>query len=173
MGNYNTAVKRRQICYNSGVAFLFKTLLWLAIIAVVGGFLVNQFPVVKQTVLEYINPAIKEGRLLAKIGATLSNLEINIQNTTPASPAAAAKLEQSKALVSQAKDALQQIDTINQQQQQSGIVSQAVQQPGNAFLMDAQPRFRRNLSIVRMAVSANGLNIQCLPRKAHVLCALL
>lgn len=110
------------------MVFLFKTLLFIVVIGVIGALLVNNIPSLKQTALEFFNPALKETRLLAQIGSNLGDLQVSIDKVASAkTPAEAkAKLAASQKLVSEAKTALQQAVAINQKQSQSGLVSQAL-----------------------------------------------
>ena len=60
------------------MGFAIKSLLFLLIIAVVGGFIINQIPSLKERVIEAINPAAKEERLLGKLKANLDELGKNL-----------------------------------------------------------------------------------------------
>lgn len=94
------------------MGFLIKSVLILLVIAVAGGFLINGVPTWKQHVIEVINPAAKEARILGEMKTNLDEL-----NKTTSDPKA-------KNLISKSQDLLQNITDINQNN--SGIIKQGV-----------------------------------------------
>ena len=56
----------------------------MAVIGIGGSFLINYLPAFKEKVIETINPAAKEARLLNELGGTLNELELNLKQKTSA-----------------------------------------------------------------------------------------
>jgi len=61
---------------------LLKLILIIAIIAVVGGYIVNNSDELKQSAVEFVNPAAKEERLLGELSENLDLLESQSRTTT-------------------------------------------------------------------------------------------
>ena len=98
----------------------------LLVVAIGGGFLINQIPSWKQRVIEVINPAAKEARLLGELTANLDELDnsFNSHGGTD-SKKNADLIAKSKNLVSEIADA---------NQKNSGIIKQQVGKIIDAFL---------------------------------------
>lgn len=105
------------------MGFLLKAFIALIIVAVGGSFLVNKIPSLKQRVIETINPAAKEARLLGELGSTLDKLESSINQTAELkSPTAVKnKLTASKDILARSKELLKEVSDVNDQN--SGIIS--------------------------------------------------
>lgn len=89
-------------------------------IAVIGGFVINRMPDFKRRVVEIINPAAKEGRLLGELNTILDGLG---GNTDPA---------KSKDLVDKARGIASELTSHNQKN--SGIIKQQVGKIVDALL---------------------------------------
>ena len=92
--------------------FLIKTAAVFLITAIAGGFLINQIPSWKQRVIEIINPAAKEARLLGELTASLDELDNNLGDG------------ENKNLLDKSREILQNITDLNQKN--SGIIKQQV-----------------------------------------------
>lgn len=97
-----------------------KIFFGLLAIAVIGGFVINHVPAWKQRVIEVINPAAKEGRLLGELDTVLNDLA---NNTEPA---------KNKELVDKSRRIVNDLVTHNQQN--SGIIKQQVGKIVDALL---------------------------------------
>ena len=97
-----------------------KSALILLLIAIAGGFLINQVPAWKERVIEVINPAAKEARLLGELKVGLDELGNNV--TDP----------KNKGLLEKSKNLVDQISSANNKN--SGIVRQQVSKIIDAFL---------------------------------------
>ncbi|MBI2669965.1 MAG: hypothetical protein HYX20_02395 [Candidatus Yanofskybacteria bacterium] len=95
-----------------GVGFILKFLLIFLVIAIAGGFLINQIPSWKQRVIEVVNPAAKEARLLGELTASLEELDKNIGDG------------ENKGVLDKSRGILQNITDLNQKN--SGIIRQQV-----------------------------------------------
>ncbi len=113
------------------MGFLVKSFLVILLIAVAGGFLINSIPSWKQHVIEVINPAAKEARLLGEMKTNLDELSKNTSDP------------QAKSLLSKSQDLLQNITDINQNN--SGIIRQSVSKIIDA-LIDRTPYPAENLT---------------------------
>lgn len=65
------------------MGFLLRTIIGVVGITVVGGFIVNQIPSLRQSAVEFINPAAKESRLISDLDKNLSQLEAHLTPSTP------------------------------------------------------------------------------------------
>ncbi len=88
----------------------------LLIIAIAVGFVINQIPSLKQRVIEVINPAAKEGRLLGELTSNLSDLgsTINQLQGSKSSKDLENKIQNSRTLLDKSKRLLNNISSINQ-----------------------------------------------------------
>ena len=100
--------------------FFIKSILVILLIAVAGGFLINHFPSWKQHVIEIINPAAKEARLLGELTASLDELDKNLDGGN------------SKNLLNKSRGILQNITDLNQKN--SGIIKQQMGKIIDAFI---------------------------------------
>lgn len=105
------------------MGFLLKTFITLIIVAVGGSFLINKIPSLKQRVIETINPAAKEARLLGELGGTFDELESSINQTAELkSPTEVKKkVTASKDILARSKELLKEASNVNDQN--SGIIS--------------------------------------------------
>lgn len=106
------------------MGFILKSSLIFLSVAVAGGFLINQIPPWKQRVIEVINPAAKEARLLGELTASLDELDKNIGGG------------ENKNLLDKSRGILQNITDLNQKN--SGIIKQQVSRIIDA-LVDRTP----------------------------------
>lgn len=116
------------------MGFLLKTLFILIIIAVIGGFVINQIPSLKQRVIETINPAVKEGRLLGEMKINLDQLESGLDDL-PKSPNPAdlkTKIKTSKDLLAKSRELLNGISAVNQSN--SGLLKQGLTKIIDSFI---------------------------------------
>lgn len=97
------------------MAFLIKFALGFLLVAVAGGFLVNQVPSWKEKVVEVINPAAKEVRLLDELTANLDEFDKNLDKSGDGV---------NKDLLDKSRAILQNIIDLNQKN--SGIVKQQI-----------------------------------------------
>ncbi|OGN05257.1 MAG: hypothetical protein A2831_02725 [Candidatus Yanofskybacteria bacterium RIFCSPHIGHO2_01_FULL_44_17] len=95
------------------------------LIAVTGGFVINQVPSWKQKVVEVVNPASKEARLLGELKANLNELDDALNSSD-------GKSNNSNDLISKSKNLVDEIATTNQKN--SGIIRQQVGKIIDAFL---------------------------------------
>ena len=94
------------------MAFLIKLALGFLVVAITGGFLVNKVPSWKEKIVEIINPATKEARLLGELMASLDELDTNLDDG------------ESKDLLNKSRGILQNITDLNQEN--SGIIKQQI-----------------------------------------------
>lgn len=111
-----------------------KIFFGLLAVAVIGGFVINRMPEWKQRVVEVINPAVKEGRLLGELSLNLEELESSLNNleTNQANKNARTRIENSKNLIGKSKELLGSIRDLNQKN--SGIIKQQVGKVVDALL---------------------------------------
>src|SRR3989344_8929378 len=100
--------------------FLIKTAAVFLLVAIAGGFLINNVPFWKQRVIEVINPAAKEARLLGELTASLDELDNNLGNG------------ENKNLLDKSRGILQNITDLNQKN--SGIIKQQIGKIIDAFI---------------------------------------
>lgn len=87
----------------------------MLLIAISGGFLINQIPSWKQRVIEVVNPAVNEARLLGELTASLDELDKNIDTNNAG---------KNKDLIDKSRTILQNITDLNQKN--SGIIKQQI-----------------------------------------------
>ncbi len=87
-------------------------MLGLLMVAITGGFLINEVPAWKEHVVDIINPAGKEAKLLGALTANLDELDKNIGTG------------ENKDLLDKSRGILQNITELNQKN--SGIIKQQV-----------------------------------------------
>ncbi len=107
------------------MGLILKFSIAILILAVGGGFLINQVPSWKQKIIEVINPSAKEARLLGELKASLNELTGSLNSP-------ADKSTNSDELISKSKSLVDEIAAINQNN--SGIIKQQVGKIINAFL---------------------------------------
>ena len=108
------------------MGFLAKLLLALLLIAIAGGFLINQIPSWKQRVIEVINPAAKEARLLGELKTNLDELENSFNSSANTAS------DKSGELISKSKKLVDEITAGNQKN--SGIIKQQIGKIIDAFI---------------------------------------
>lgn len=104
------------------MAFFAKVILILLAIAVIGGFVVSKVPSWKEQVIEVINPAVKERRLLGELRQNLDEINntISALDNTKKPNELETKIKNSKALLEKSKKLLNDIATLNQKN--SGVI---------------------------------------------------
>ncbi|MBI4120303.1 MAG: hypothetical protein HY454_02450 [Parcubacteria group bacterium] len=98
------------------MGFLVKSLLAILFIAVGGGFVINKVPSWKQGVIEVINPAAKEARLLGELKVNLDELDSAINS--------GGNVSRGKNLITKSRGLVDEITAVNQKN--SGIIKQQV-----------------------------------------------
>ncbi|MEX1063960.1 MAG: hypothetical protein WD898_02685 [Candidatus Paceibacterota bacterium] len=107
------------------MALAIKTLFIVLIAAVVGGFVLNRAPELKQKVIETINPVAKERRLLGELTLNLDALSSSVDSLSGSSdnPDFQTKIASSKDLVQKSKELLK---SLTESKQDSGIIKSQV-----------------------------------------------
>ncbi len=97
------------------MGFLVKFIIFFLIVAIGGGFLINQLPSFKQKVIEVINPAVKEARILGELKENLALLESAIEEAGSAKNQTdvKSKIKNSQGLIAKSKDLLNQVAQAN------------------------------------------------------------
>lgn len=103
------------------MSFLLKSAVALLVIALAGGFVINQIPSWKQKVVEIVNPAAKEARLLGELSTNLDDLDKTLR-ATGENPDE--KIKNSRELLEKSKSLINEIASTNEQN--SGIVKQQI-----------------------------------------------
>ncbi len=111
---------------------MLKFLIILMVLAVGAYFVINQIPSLKERVIEAINPAVKEERLLGELKANLDELGQNLDEAGGQKTAADIKsgIKSSKNLLENSKDILGEISKINGE---TGIIGSQIGKIINAF----------------------------------------
>lgn len=111
-----------------------KSLLVLLLIAIGGGFIINQVPSWKQKVIEIINPAAKEARLLGELTSSLDDLNNLIDGAASSKNPRDLdeKIKKSQELLRESKSLVSEISLTNNKN--SGIVKQQIGKIVDAFL---------------------------------------
>lgn len=114
------------------MGFVIKFLLFLLIIAVIGYFVINQIPSLKERVIEAINPAAKEARLLGELEVNLDEIDKSLGEATEQKEAdkIREKINNSKNLLKNSKDLLSDISKINGN---TGLIGSQIGKIINAF----------------------------------------
>lgn len=94
--------------------------------AVAGGFLINHTPSWKQRVIEVVNPAAKEARLLGELRANLDELGSLLDSSGNSSP------KKSGDLITKSKNLVNEIAATNQKN--SGIIKQGIGKIIDSFI---------------------------------------
>ncbi len=115
------------------MAFAIKTLFIVLIVAVVGGFILNRAPELKQKVIETINPAAKERRLLGELTSNLDELSSSVDGLADSSdnPDFQNKVAGSKDLIQKSKELL---NTLVETKQSSGVIRSQIGKIIDAFI---------------------------------------
>jgi hypothetical protein len=108
------------------MGFLVKSALILLLIAVAGGFIINQIPSWKQRVVEVVNPAAKEARLLGELKTNLEELDKSFNSSDNNDP------KKRGDLISKSKTLVDEISSINQKN--SGIIKQGIGKIIDSFI---------------------------------------
>lgn len=111
------------------MGFFVKSFLILLVIAVAGGFLINQIPSWKQRVIEIVNPAAKEARLLGELKVNLDELSGALNSS--AEPSSDNK-SRNKDLIDKSRNLVGEIMSTNQAN--SGIIKQQIGKIIDAFI---------------------------------------
>jgi DNA repair exonuclease SbcCD ATPase subunit len=111
---------------------MLKFLIILIMLAVGAYFVVNQIPSLKERVIEAINPAAKEERLLGELKANLDEVEKSLEETAQqkGSDKIREKISNSKNLLEKSKNLLGEISKINQD---TGIIGSQIGKIIDAF----------------------------------------
>ncbi len=101
--------------YNYIVGIIIKFLIFLLIITAIGYFVINQIPSLKERVIEAINPAAKEARLLGELKTNLDEIDKSIEETANQKglDKIQEKIDNSKSLLENSKNILSEISKIN------------------------------------------------------------
>ena len=124
----------------------------LLLVAIGGGFLVNQVPSWKQKIIEVVNPSAKQARLLGELKTNLDELDASLNSS---GDKAGVKNDE---LVSKSKKLVDEIASANQKN--SGIIKQQVGKIIDAFL-DKTPYPADHLKITS---AASQSAVVCPPR---------
>ena len=108
------------------MSFLLKSAIVILVVAVGGGFLINQVPSWKQKVIEVVNPSAKQARLLGELKTILDELDKSLGSSGSEADA------KNGELVSKSKKIVDEIATANQKN--SGIIKQQVGKIIDVFL---------------------------------------
>lgn len=105
---------------------MIKLILILLVFTVTGSFAVNKITGLKEKVVEYINPAIKEGRILGELKENLSQLSTNITEISNIKNLSELKAKSTIAteLIDKSKGLLNDVSKINEEN--SGFLRQTV-----------------------------------------------
>ncbi len=96
------------------MGFLIKSFFVLLIIAVAGGFIINKTPSLKERLVEIVNPAAKESRILGDLGVTLNQIdkEISGVQSVKNTKDLEAKIAKSRALLKRSGELLGNISDL-------------------------------------------------------------
>lgn len=133
---------------------MLKTLIVLIIIAVGGSFLINHIPQWKQKVIETVNPAAKEARLLNDLAGSLNEIESNINQTPNPKNQADLKTKITSNLT-KAKNLLKEAAKTNEQN--SGIISSTLGKIVDSFI-DKTPFPADHIKLIDQNSGQNPLN---------------
>ena len=112
------------------MGFVLKSAIVFLIVAIGGGFLINQVTSWKQRVIEVINPAAKEARLLGELKVSLDELDNSFNSSTNSS--STSQINKNKDLLTKSRDLVDEITSTNQKN--SGIIKQGVGKIIDSFL---------------------------------------
>lgn len=114
------------------MGFFVKFLLFLLVIAVVGGFVINQIPSLKERVIEVINPAAKEKWLLGELKVNLDELSKNLDEAGAQKDPTKIRngIESSQGLLKKSQNLAEEILKINNN---TGIIGSQIGKIINAF----------------------------------------
>lgn len=113
---------------------MLKLFFYILIISVAGGFLIEKIPSLRQSVVEIINPAAKEARLLDELKNNLNQLDANISSAVNEknSNDTKQKIKSSKELLDTSKSLLNDAAKLNSEG--SGLLRQAVEKIIDVFV---------------------------------------
>lgn len=111
---------------------MIKFLIFLLIITAIGYFVINQIPSLKERVIEAINPAAKEARLLGELEINLDEIDKSLEEATEqkGSGRILEKINNSRNLLENSKNLLSEISKINGD---TGIIGSQIGKIINAF----------------------------------------
>ena len=114
------------------MGFVIKFLLFTLIIAVGGYFVINQVPSLKERVIEAINPAVKEERLIGELKANLNELSKSLDEAGKQKSLADTKsgVKNSQSILGESQSLIEEIAKINGG---TGIISSQIGKIINAF----------------------------------------
>lgn len=140
--------------YNYIVGFIIKFLLFLLIIAVVGYFVINQIPSLKEWVIEAINPAAKEARLIGELKANLNELSKSLDEVEKQKSLADTRsgIKNSQSILGESQGLIEKILKINGD---AGIIGSQIGKIINAF-SDRTPYPADHLQTPQTSTSATS-----------------
>ena len=111
---------------------IIKFLIFLLIITAIGYFVINQIPSLKERVIEAINPAVKEARLLGELETNLDEIDKSLEEATEqkGSGKILEKINSSRNLLENSKNLLSEISKINGD---TGMIGSQIGKIINAF----------------------------------------
>ncbi len=118
--------------YNYIVGFVIKFLLFLLIIAVIGYFVINQIPSLKEWVIEAINPATKEARLIGELKANLNELSKSLDEVGKQKSLADTRsgIKNSQSILGESQSLIEKISKTNGD---AGVIGSQIGKIINAF----------------------------------------
>ena len=113
---------------------MIKLFLILLIVAVAGGFIINKVSSFKQNLIEFINPAVKEGRVLGELKENLVQLDASLGDLNNAKNLTElkSKTKITSEIIEKSKNLLNTASEINNQD--AGIFHQAISKIINTFV---------------------------------------
>ena len=136
---------------------MIKLAVILLLLAISGGFVINQIPSWKQRVIEVINPAAKEARLLGELKVNLDELGNDLNSSAVSASDRERQVNRNKDLVAKSQNLVNQITSANQKN--SGIIKQGIGKIINAF-SDQTPYPADHLQ----APQTSTLSASCAPK---------
>ncbi len=118
--------------YNYIVGFVIKFLLFRLIIAVIGYFVINQIPWLKERLIEVINPAAKEARLIEELKANLNELSKSLDEVGKQKSLADTRsgIKNSQSILGESRGLIEKISKINAD---TGVIGSQIGKIINAF----------------------------------------
>ena len=121
--------------YNCVMGVMAKSLIFLLTIAAIGGFVVTQIPSLKERVIEAVNPAAKEGRLLGELRVNLDEIDKSLNEAAQQKETEKIqeKISDGKDLLEKSKNLLGEVSKTNQD---TGVIGSQVGKIINAISGD-------------------------------------
>ena len=144
------------------MVFLFKLLLWVVVLGVGGGLVINHLPDLKTKVMEIVNPAVKQARVLGDASTKLTALQAAITAATATNDSSErnAKLAEGQTLIHQMTELLVQADDISKN---TGVFSAAAGQVAET-LINSLPATANNLLNFSQSSTPSVSPIVCPPQ---------